>query len=240
MAGTPRILAGTSGYSYKQWKGPFYPEKLPAAGMLSWYATRLPAVEINATFYRLPRRSVVETWAAEVPEDFRFAVKASRRITHLKRLKDVGEETAYLLDTLGALGPKLGVVLVQLPPTMKRDLDRLRAFLALPRGDVRLAFEFRHESWLEEDVQALLREQGCALCLSDVDDGPEPALVPTAAFGYLRLRRRDYAPEALAAWHARIAAQPWREAFVFFKHEDEGVAPRLATALLGLGGGEAG
>jgi uncharacterized protein YecE (DUF72 family) len=240
VTGAPRLLAGTSGYSYKQWKGPFYPGKLPAAKMLSWYASRLPAVEINATFYRLPRRSVVETWAAEVPEEFRFAVKASRRITHLKRLEHVGEEMAYLLETLGALGPKLGAVLVQLPPTMKRDLGRLRAFLALPRGGVRFAFEFRHPSWTDEDVHAVLREYDCALCLSDVDDAPEPALVPTAAFGYLRLRRTDYAPDALAAWHARVVAQPWCEAFVFFKHEDEGVAPGLATALLGLGGGEAG
>jgi uncharacterized protein YecE (DUF72 family) len=235
MAGGPRILAGTSGWSYKQWKGPFYPEKLPAAAMLSYYASRLPAVELNNTFYRLPRRSVVETWAAEVPDAFRFAVKASRRITHLKRLEDVGDETAYLVDTLGTLGAKLGVVLFQLPPTLKKDLDRLRRFLALPRGDVRAAIEFRHASWLDDEVFALLAAHGCALCLSDVDDLPEPPLVATADFGYLRLRRRDYPPDALAAWRARLAEQPWREAFVFFKHEDEGTGPRLAAAFLALG-----
>jgi uncharacterized protein YecE (DUF72 family) len=231
-----RVLAGTSGYSYPQWKGPFYPERLPAARMLAHYASRLPAVEINATFYRLPRRSVVETWAAQVSDGFRFAVKASRRITHLKRLKDVGEETAYLLATVGALGPKLGVVLVQLPPTLKKDLDRLRAFLDLPRGDVALAFEFRHESWSDDEVLDVLRAHGCALCCSDVDDAPEPALVTTADWGYLRLRRTDYSPDDLRRWRARVAAQPWTVAYAFFKHEAEGIAPRLALDFLAAGG----
>lgn len=232
MAETVRILAGTSGYSYKQWKGAFYPAKLPAAKMLGYYAERLPCVELNSTFYRLPKPSVVEQWATVVPDTFRFAVKASRRITHLKRLKDVGEETAYLLDVLSAFGPKLGVLLVQLPPQLKKDRDRLEAFLALPCGDVRLAFEFRHPSWLDDDVLDLLRARNAALCIADVDDEPEPTVVATTDFGYVRLRRAEYDDAAVGRWRERVRSQPWRECFVFFKHEDAGVGPRLAATML--------
>ncbi len=228
------ILAGTSGYSYKEWKGSFYPEKLAADDMLSHYAAKLPAVEINNTFYRLPRASVLETWAAAVPPEFRFAIKASRRITHLKRLKEVSEETNYLLDTVAALGDRLGVVLYQLPPNLKKDLDRLDAFLSLLRPGVRSAFEFRHATWLDDEVFARLREHRCALCLAEEDDEPAPAAVSTAPFGYLRLRKALYSDDALRAWAGTVAAQGWDDAYVFFKHEDGAAGPAFAGKFLEL------
>jgi uncharacterized protein YecE (DUF72 family) len=231
-----KLWVGTSGYSYPAWKGPFYPEDLAAGDMLRFYAERLPAVEINNTFYRLPRASVLAGWRAQVPEGFRFALKASRRITHFARLKDeAAEPTAYLLETAAALGDALGVLLFQLPPNLKKDLPRLAAFAQrLPAG-TRAAFEFRHPSWFEDDVYALLRARGCALVAMDTDaeDAGAP-LVATAPFGYLRLRRPGYARADLAEWEARVRAQGFDEAFVFFKHEDEGAAPRLAAELLSV------
>ncbi len=232
------VYAGTSGYSYKEWKGPFYPEKLPAGDMLSFYAKRLPAVEINNTFYRLPKESVLDGWASQVPEHFRFSIKASRRITHFKRLKDVGEETAYLLRVLGTLGPMLGVILFQLPPNLKRDRDRLEAFLDLLPARAPVAFEFRHPSWFDDDVIGLLRDRGCALCLADTDDEVEtPSLVNTGPLGYLRLRRADYSDQDLEIWVQRVHDQAWEQAFVFFKHEDEGAGPLMAERFLALSGG---
>jgi uncharacterized protein YecE (DUF72 family) len=228
------LFVGTSGYSYKEWKGIFYPEKLPAKEMLSYYASRLPAVEINNTFYRLPQQSMLEGWKDQVPENFRFAIKASQRITHFKRLNNVAEETKYLLDTVACLGERLGVVLFQLPPNMKKDLPRLEAFLAsLPAG-TRAAFEFRHPTWLEDDVLEVLRQAGQALCISDTDDMPVTHIDRTAEWGYLRLRRILYDEVALREWLQRVRDQKWSEAFVFFKHEDEGTGPRLAGEFLEL------
>jgi uncharacterized protein YecE (DUF72 family) len=228
------LFVGTSGYSYKEWKGIFYPEKLPAKEMLSYYASRLPAVEINNTFYRLPQQSMLEGWKEQVPENFRFAIKASQRITHFKRLNNVAEETRYLLDTVSCLGERLGVVLFQLPPNMKKDLPRLEAFLAsLPAG-TRAAFEFRHPTWLEDDVLGVLRQAGQALCISDTDDMPVTHIDRTAEWGYLRLRRILYDEVALREWLQRVRDQKWSEAFVFFKHEDEGTGPRLAGEFLEL------
>ena len=172
-----QLRVGTSGYSYKEWKGSFYPEKLKPAEMLGYYAERLPAVEINNTFYRMPKRTVLETWAQQVPESFRFAVKASRRITHFKRLKEVEEETSFLLGNLAVLGERLGVVLFQLPPTLKADLPRLERFLDLLDGGPRAVLEFRHASWLEDDVIDCLRARGVALCLADTDDQAVEELV---------------------------------------------------------------
>lgn len=226
------LLVGTSGFSYKEWKGSFYPDDLPDAQMLAHYASKLPTVEINNTFYRLPKESVLEAWAAQVPDAFRFAIKASRRITHNKRLKDAADETEYLFRVLAALEAKLGCVLFQLPPNMKKDAERLHAFLALLPPGARCAFEFRHPSWMDEEVFALLRARNCALVAADTDDNPADEIVPTADWGYLRLRKEDYDKKAVTAWAKRIGAQQWGEAFVFFKHEGEGSAPALALALL--------
>jgi uncharacterized protein YecE (DUF72 family) len=230
------LYVGTSGYSYKEWKGNFYPEKIPAKEMLSYYAARLPAVEINNTFYRLPQQSVLENWKEQVPASFRFSVKASQRITHFKRLKDVAEETGYLLDTAAALADRLGPVLFQLPPNMKKDLPRLESFLdCLPAG-TRAAFEFRHPTWFDDDVLAVLSGKNHALCISDTDDLPVTHVDKTSDWGYLRLRRVNYSDENLAEWLKRVRDQNWNDAFVFFKHEDEGTGPRLAGEFLTLAG----
>ena len=224
-----RLHVGTSGYSYKEWKGPFYPEDLSAKDMLSFYGTRLNAVEINNTFYRMPRESLLEGWASQVPESFRFSVKASQKITHRKRLKDAGEETEYLVRTLRALGDRLGVLLFQLPPNLKKDLERLTGFLGSLPPELPVAFEFRHDSWKDDDVVEALRAHGAALCCADTeDDAEDEPVVATASHGYLRLRRPDYSDDDLARWAQKVREQPWDRAFVFFKHEDAGAGPRMA------------
>jgi uncharacterized protein YecE (DUF72 family) len=228
------LLVGTSGFSYKEWKGSFYPEKLPAKEMLPYYSSRLPAVEINNTFYRVPQKSVLESWKEQVPESFKFAVKASQRITHFKRLKDVQEETRYFLETVGTLGDRLGVVLFQLPPNMKKDLERLKNFLNLLSGEPRVAFEFRHPSWMEDDVLAVLSSRNLALCVSDTDDMPTSHIDRTADWGYMRLRRVNYSDQSLVEWCRRLSEQNWSQSFVFFKHEDEATGPRLAARFLSL------
>jgi uncharacterized protein YecE (DUF72 family) len=218
-----QILVGTSGYSYKEWRGSFYPEDIKAPDMLRYYAERFSAVEINNTFYRMPKAPVLEGWAGQVPPGFLFVLKASQRITHRKRLKDAGEPLGYLLAAAAALGPKLGPLLFQLPPYFKKDLDRLRGFLDLLPQERLFAFEFRHESWADEAVRDALRARNCALVCADTEDaGPEGApIVPTADWGYVRLRRCDYTPAELAPWAGRVLSQPWERAFVFFKHEED-------------------
>ena len=228
------IYVGTSGYSYKEWKGSFYPEKLPAKDMLPFYASRLHAVELNNTFYRLPQPSMVENWRAQVPEDFRFSVKASQRITHFKRLKDVGTETKFMLDTVSALQDRLGVVLFQLPPNMKKDLERLETFLKDLPAEIPAAFEFRHPTWFDDDVLSLLRSQNRALCVSDTDDMPAHHIDKTADWGYMRLRRVNYSESDLTEWLKRMRAQEWKTTYVFFKHEDEGTGPKLAAQFVAL------
>ena len=222
-----RVLAGTSGFSYDGWTGTFYPEDLPSDGRLRYYAAKLPTVEINNTFYRMPRPELLVGWAAQVPESFSFALKASQRITHTKRLKDASEEVRYLLGAARHLEARLGPILFGLPPNLKKDLPRLEAFLALLPSDLKAAFEFRNPTWLDEDVYALLRSAGAALCVAQDEKGETP-LVATAPWGYLRLRREDYAAADLEEWARRVRAQAWHEAFVFFKHEDAGAAPELA------------
>jgi uncharacterized protein YecE (DUF72 family) len=228
------LFVGTSGYSYKEWKGTFYPEKIPAKEMLNYYSSRLSTVEINATFYRMPQTSMLENWKDQVPPTFRFALKAPQRVTHFKRLKDAEEETKYFLDTSAVLGEQLGVVLFQLPPNMKKDLPRLDTFLQTLPPMPRTAFEFRHPTWFEDDVLELLRKGNHALCVSDTDDMPTTHIDKTADWGYLRLRRVNYSRENLGDWVKRIADQNWTETFLFFKHEDAGTGPRLAAEFLEL------
>lgn len=225
------LRAGTSGFSFDEWRGSFYPADLKSAEMLRFYSDRLPTVEINNTFYRMPRADMVQSWGEQVSGDFRFAIKASRRITHSQRLKDTRDSVSYLFKVAAILGPKLGPVLFQLPPNFKRDVARLKDFLAVLPDECRPAFEFRHDSWYAEDVYAVLQDHRAALCAGDADDQNKcPPLVVTADWGYLRLRRTEYAYGALEQWATRIRLQSWREAYVFFKHEVEG--PRLARELL--------
>ncbi len=232
------LRAGTSGFAYKEWKGPFYPEDLPADGMLGHYAGRLPAVEINNTFYRLPREGVLAGWAAAVPAGFRFSIKASRKITHFGRLAGVEGETRYLLDAVGALGDKLGALLFQLPPNLRCDLERLTAFCALLPPHTPAAFEFRHPSWDVPEVAAHLASCGFARVVADTDEAPvEGPLSADVPWGYLRLRRAEYPDAALGDWAARVAATGWERAFVFFKHEDAGAGPRMAARFLEIAGG---
>ena len=224
-----RLWTGTSGFSYKEWKGSFYPEKLPANRMLEYYSRRLDSVEINNTFYRLPRAEMLEKWASTVPDDFTFVLKASRRITHMKRLKDAGDPLDYLVQTAtGALGDRLGPILFQLPPYLRVDVGRLRDFLVLIPEGVRAAFEFRHESWFEDDVYQALADHGAALVTADTGEGEAP-VVETAAFGYARLRRPGYGAPELAEWAAALRRPAWSDVFVFFKHEDAGAGPKMAA-----------
>jgi uncharacterized protein YecE (DUF72 family) len=214
-----KLLAGTSGYAFKEWKGPFYPEDLGNDAMLGFYANKFPTVEINNTFYQLPKESVLLQWAAQVPEPFTFALKASRRITHFTRLKpESGELVDYMLKTAGVLGDRLGPILFQLPPNMKKDLDRFRAFIDRLPADRRFTFEFRHESWFDDDVLGTLRDRDMALTICEQDDFASP-VIATAGWGYLRLHRFDYDEPALAAWAKRVAEQGWNDVYVFFKHD---------------------
>lgn len=228
-----QLLAGTSGFSYKEWVGAFYPDKLAAKAMLAHYATRLPIVEINNTFYRMPNAEAIQGWRSQVADSFRFAVKAPRRISHIKRLRDCADEVAYLLRALGDLGPCLGSLLVQLPPHARCDEAALAGFLGvLPPGQ-RVAFEFRHDSWHVPGVFKLLESRNAALVQSESDESFE--LKPwTADWAYLRLRRVVYETEDLRVWLERLRASGVAEAQVFFKHEDGATGPRLAAELLAL------
>jgi len=224
-----RWRVGTSGFSYKEWKGTFYPEDLPDKKMLPYYAERLDAVEINNTFYRMPTAKLLEGWAAQVPENFAFALKAPRRITHQKKLREVEEDVAYLLQTAGVLGPRLGPFLIQLPPYLKKDVPLLADFVRLIPPGTRAGIEFRSSSWEDDAVHETLKGAGVALVVSDMDDKPEPRVVATAPFGYARLRRVTYDDAAMEAWARRFADAGWDETFVFFKHEEAGAGPRYAA-----------
>ncbi len=225
------VRVGTSGYQYKEWKGSFYPAGISTKEMLGYYGERFPTVEINNTFYRMPKESVVLNWAAQVPAEFRFVLKASRRITHMHRLKNAGDPLDFYLRACNALGDKRGPSLFQLPPNMKKDLERLRGFLELLPHRWQAAFEFRHDSWYDEDVYEALRESNAALCLADTDDA-EPPLVTTADWGYLRLRGAQYTKTDLERWAKRIADLGWNEVFVFFKHEEAGAGPALGQQFM--------
>jgi uncharacterized protein YecE (DUF72 family) len=228
------LYVGASGYFYKEWKGTFYPKDLPAHKMLRFYGERFRTVEINSTFYGLPKASVLEGWADAVPADFKFVLKAPKQITHLQGLKDAGDLMAHLLEVAGALTERLGPLLFQLPPTLKKDVPRLRAFLALLSSQQRAAFEFRHPSWFDDEVFGLLSNHRAALCIADAEGDLEVPFVATTDWGYLHLRRPDYGDGELKAWVKRVQEQDWRDAFVFFKHEDEGKGPQLATQFMEL------
>jgi len=226
-----RVRVGTSGYNYPEWKGHFYPEDLPVKAMFDYYAARFRTVEINYTFYRMPTMKNVDAWQAQAPQGFSYTLKASRRITHDKRLKDCAEAVQTFCDVARGLGQNLATVLFQLPPNLRADVPRLDAFLALLPPDIRTAFEFRHDSWLSEEVYALLASRGAALCVADFGDKTTPVR-PTARHGYFRLRDEGYQPADIERWADSIVAQAdrWDDVFVYFKHEDEGKGPEFARA----------
>jgi uncharacterized protein YecE (DUF72 family) len=228
------LYVGTSGYSYKEWKGTFYPEDMSEKEMLRFYAQRFQTVEINNTFYRMPKPSVLEAWAAEVPSDFKFVLKASQRITHMQRLKNTDDSLAYLLKVASTLKEQLGPLLFQLPPYFKKDTPRLLEFIRLLPPERCAAFEFRHQSWFDEEVFDLLRQHQAVLCIAEAENELEIPFVSTADWGYLRLRRPDYGDTELEAWVHRIRNQKWRDAFIFFKHEEEGKGPAMAKRFLEL------
>lgn len=226
------IRIGTSGYNYPEWRGSFYPEKYPTGKMLPYYAERFDTVEINYTFYRMPSAKTIAGWDRDTSPGFAFALKAPQRITHFARLRDVGDPLAYFLETARALGPKLGPILFQLPPNFARDLGRLDGLLAVLPGDLRFAFEFRHASWLAEDVYERLRAVNAALCIAD-DGGHTTPLHPTADWGYLRLRDEGYTGADLDGWARTVQANGdrWCDTFVYFKHEEAGTGPAFARDL---------
>ena len=231
----PKIRIGTSGWNYPEWKGSFYPKDMKPAAMLAYYAARFSTVEVNNTFYRMPTQKAVDGWAATAPDGFRFVLKAPQRITHFARLRDVDDPVRFFCDTARTLGPKLGPLLFQLPPNFKVDTGRLADLLALLPPDVRPAFEFRNATWFIDEVYTRLAAKNAALCVADNDDGATPA-VATADWGYLRLRASGYSDDDLRGWLAtmrRIGAA-WRDAFVFFKHEDAGTGPALGARLQAL------
>jgi uncharacterized protein YecE (DUF72 family) len=230
------LRVGTSGYSYPPWKDKFYPKDLPDERMLAYYGKCFRAVEINNTFYRLPTVSTVKSWAKDVNGAFQFALKAPQQITHRLRLNDAGESVAGFVEVARALGKRLGPLFFQLPPNFKKDLPRLQAFLKLLPRRRRIAFEFRHASWFDDEALQFLRARRVALCIADDDNDLEVPFVATTDWGYLRLRRLDYSDRELAQWLKQIREQDWRDVFVFFKHEDQANGPRLAQRFLKLAG----
>jgi len=235
-----KALIGTSGYNYDAWRGAFYPEDLSKAKMLSYYAERLPTVEINYSFYRRPTPKILQNWATQTPATFRFALKAWQRITHQLRLKDAGEAVASFCEIAASLGPQLGPILFQLPPFLKKDAPRLKEFLAQIPPTVRAAFEFRHESWFDDEVADALRGANAALCIADSEELSSPVW-RTASFGYFRLRRQDYDAAALREWSDKIKGAGFQgspgsenEVYIFFKHEDRARGTELARDLGGL------
>ncbi len=223
-----KIHVGTSGFAYKEWKGKFYPEKITPGEMLRFYAGRLNTVEINNTFYHMPKESVLTSWAEQVTRDFVFAIKAPQVITHLKQLRNVFEETEYLFRSLSVLDGKLGPVLFQFPKSFRADRSLLEDFLPLIPGNIACAFDFRSPTWIESGVTDVLRKKECSWCVEDTDESPVQEIISTAPLGYLRLRRSDYTGADLSQWAERVLSQKWERAFVFFKHEDGAKGPEMA------------
>lgn len=224
-----KVHVGTSGYNYPEWRGSFYPEKFPPKQMFGYYAERFHTVEINYTFYRMPTVKTTTGWLEQAPPGFAYTLKAPKRITHILRLKDAAEQLGFFCESARVLGPHLACLLFQLPPFFKCDTGTLDTFLAAMPADVRPAFEFRHDSWLNDDVYAILKARSAALCIADFGDKTTP-IQPTARHGYFRLRDEGYSPADLDNWAARLVEQSaaWDDAFIYFKHEDAGKGPEFA------------
>jgi uncharacterized protein YecE (DUF72 family) len=229
-----KFWIGTSGFQYSEWKGNFYPEDLAAAKMLPFYAERFSTTEINYTFHRIPAQKTIDNWKAQTPQKFRFALKAPQKITHWSKLRDCSDTLEYFCKVITGLGDRLGPVLFQLPPTLKKDADVLNSFLR-EFPDMRGAFEFRHESWFEEDIFQLLESRNMALCIADTETIATPQKI-TANYGYLRLRRGDYTDEDVKRWAEFVREQnaKWSDAFIYFKHEESGIGPKLARQMMEL------
>lgn len=232
------LYVGTSGYSYPEWKGSFYPEKIKSEQMLGYYTERFSTVEINNTFYRLPGKDLIEGWRAAAPAGFRFTLKAPQKITHQARLKDCAELTGVFLERASLLGDARGALLFQLPPNLKKDVARLKDFLALLPDGARAAFEFRNATWHDDAVYALLRDKDAALCIADSEKLTTP-FVATASFGYLRLRDEGYEEADIARFYASIQehGEGWSDTFVYFKHEEAGKGPAFARMLIAVASG---
>ena len=225
---------GTSGFQYAEWKGTFYPEDLPAAKMLSFYAERFSTTEINYTFHRIPAPKTIENWKQLTPDNFRFSLKAPQKITHWSKLRECADTLEYFCKVATGLGERLGPVLFQLAPTFKKDIDVLSSFLR-EFPSMRAAFEFRHESWFDDEIFGLLKSRNVALCIADTDDLATPKKI-TANYGYLRLRREDYQRIDVERWAKFVREQEadWQDAFVYFKHEESGIGPKLAQQMMQL------
>ena len=227
------IWVGTSGFQYKEWKGSFYPETLSLAKMLPYYAERFPTTEINYSFRRIPSEKTLANWSANTPAKFRFSLKAPQEITHFRQLRDCHDVLARFADALKTLGEKLGPVLFQLPPFLKNDKALLKDFLAIIPKGLSNAFEFRHESWLNDDTFAALKSRNATLCIADTEELTTPLIV-TADFGYFRLRNPAYMKTDIKRWAKVIDKQrrAAKDIFVYFKHEDTGTGPKFARQLM--------
>ena len=226
------LWIGTSGFQYSEWKGNFYPEDLPASKMLPFYADRFSTTEINYTFHRIPSPKTIDNWKQLTPEKFRFALKAPQKITHFAKLRDCADTLEYFCKVISGLGERLGPVLFQLPPNFKKDADVLSSFLReLP--SMRAAFEFRHESWFDDEIFEMLKKQNIALCIADTEKLATPKMA-TADYGYLRLRREDYGKIDIERWanFVREHSKDWKDVFVYFKHEESGIGPKLAAEMV--------
>jgi uncharacterized protein YecE (DUF72 family) len=224
---------GTSGFQYSEWKGNFYPEDLPAAKMLPFYAERFSTTEINYTFHRVPAPKTIENWKQLTPNTFRFSLKAPQKITHWSKLRDCADTLEYFCKVVSGLGERLGPILFQLPPNFKKDADVLSSFLReLP--SMRVAFEFRHESWFDDEIYEALKTRKAALCIADTENLATPKVL-TANYGYLRLRREDYNKIDIEHWVDFVRAQQgWDDVFIYFKHEEAGIGPKLATQMIAI------
>ena len=230
-----KSFMGTSGFQYAEWKGNFYPEDLSAAKMLPFYAERFSTTEINYTFHRIPSAKTIENWNKLTPETFRFGLKAPQKITHWSKLRDCGDTVRYFCEVISGLGERLGPVLFQLPPTLKKDAGVLGAFLRELPSSMRAAFEFRHDSWFDDEVFGLLKSSHAALCIADTEDLATPKQL-TTDWGYLRLRREDYAKVDVERWAKFVCEQSdrWSDVFIYFKHEEAGIGPKLAKQMMEL------